>query len=143
MGPISIKIKWIKKKKNNVAFFHVLLTLYFSSIMALFSINPHPHWVDNATLVVYFFFIILFNWGKIYIEWNKENLNVQFCNCGQMYTSMYLKGSIICQHKICLWYKDYLRLIIFKKQQTEEGLSKLRSYLFVRATYIYKGNLHL
>lgn len=43
-----------------------------------------------------------------------------------------------------LWHKDYFQLVIFKKQQTQEQLSKpLRSYPFVREINIYKGNLHL
>ena len=43
-----------------------------------------------------------------------------------------------------LWHKDYFELTIFKKQQTQEQLSKpIRSYPFVREIHIYKGNLHL
>ena len=43
-----------------------------------------------------------------------------------------------------LGYKDYINLIIFKKQQTRKKFPKLNgSYPYVRDIYICKGNLHL
>ena len=43
-----------------------------------------------------------------------------------------------------LWHKDYFKLVIFKKLQTQEKLWKPReTYPSIRNVYIYKGELSL
>lgn len=47
-----------------------------------------------------------------------------------------VKGTRMCYLKMCLWHKDCHKLIIFRKQQTQENIWKLnRSYPFVKRTF--------
>ena len=51
----------------------------------------------------------------------------------KQHSGMFLKGEQnLPPQNMLLWHKDYFRLIIFKKQQAQEKLSKLRSYPFCR-----------